>query len=170
VTDLAAGTYDVRVKATSSSFASGYVNVTILSKKSGNNDDDDQGENKENVNKPMLQNITVKQTNATWKINVPYDDFLQLLLGDDIVDRANYTVEDGSTIITLLDSYVKTLPEGTNTFHAEFKEGYTVLTLAVGTPQSEGGSNLWLIIVVAMAVSFCIALAVILRRSRTTTV
>ncbi len=69
--------------------------------------------------------------NAVAKIDGPYNEFVQLLLGGNTVAASNYTVTDGSTIITLNESYVKTLAAGTHTFRAVFLNGYANFTVTI---------------------------------------
>lgn len=54
-------------------------------------------------------------------------------IGDgSVVSKNNYTLESGSTILTLTEEYLKTFPDGTYYFRAEYTNGYAMLTLVVG--------------------------------------
>ena len=80
---------------------------------------------------------------AIGEIDAIADKFIELLLrtgegGAVPVDPSNFTVKDGSTIITLRESYLKTLPVGTYNFVANFTDGYADLTLNV---RSQGGAS-----------------------------
>ena len=72
-----------------------------------------------------------------------FDKFLDLYLNDVLVSKSNYTVSEGSTIITLNADYVRTLPLGEKDFMLEFKNGYSVVNMEVvaeqqTTPPSTG--------------------------------
>ncbi|MDR1354755.1 MAG: hypothetical protein LBJ43_00510, partial [Propionibacteriaceae bacterium] len=56
-------------------------------------------------------------------IAAPYNKFVKLLLDDDTVAASNYTVTEGSTVITLQESYLKTFTNGTYWFTAIFTNG-----------------------------------------------
>jgi hypothetical protein len=65
-----------------------------------------------------------------------FKDFDELILmpGGNVVAPSNYAVTQGSTIITLDESYLKTLANGTYTFYAKFSgtsAGYALLNLTV---------------------------------------
>jgi LPXTG-motif cell wall-anchored protein len=65
------------------------------------------------------------------KIDADDGKFTRLTLKDKEVDADNYSVAHGSTVITLKESYLKTLANGTYTFRAEFTDGYSDITLTV---------------------------------------
>jgi hypothetical protein len=72
---------------------------------------------------------------VTARIDADNAKFVKLLLGENEIDPANYTVSEGSTVITLNEAYIKTLPNGTHEFVAEFEDGYFAklpLTVQVG--------------------------------------
>jgi hypothetical protein len=62
---------------------------------------------------------------AIMRIDAPFRDFVRLLLNGSLVDRANYDIEEGSTIITLKEAYLKQLENGTYELVAEFIDGVT---------------------------------------------
>ena len=74
---------------------------------------------------------------ASFRLDANKEDFLELYEGDKKngkkIDKANYTVTAGSTIITLKEDYVKTLGNGTYLYTAEFKDGDAALKLVVDT-------------------------------------
>jgi hypothetical protein len=97
---------------------------------------------------------------VTGRSDGPYSGFLRLLLDGNVVDPEHYTVTPGSTIITLHESYLKTLANGTHTFRKEFIGGYADKTLTVnvrgnrnaaGIPQTGDLSNamLWWLLILA---------------------
>ena len=69
--------------------------------------------------------------NAVATIDGPYNDFIRLTLGGNTVAASNYTTAEGSTVITLNESYVKTLAAGTHAFRAEFTNGYADFTVTI---------------------------------------
>jgi len=70
----------------------------------------------------------------TARVDADREGFIQLSLGGNAVGSSNYTVTEGSTIITLHESYIRTLANGTYTFRAEFTDGFTYLNLTVDVP------------------------------------
>ncbi|GHU07903.1 hypothetical protein FACS189431_3220 [Alphaproteobacteria bacterium] len=60
---------------------------------------------------------------ATGTIDGDHLKFVRLTLAGDVVDGGNYTVTSGSTVITLSESYLKTLVDGDYTFVAEYSDG-----------------------------------------------
>jgi hypothetical protein len=71
---------------------------------------------------------------ATAKVNVPLAKFQRLLAPDDtvLVAGKDYDVAEGSTVITLSESYLKTLENGAYAFSAEFSDGTAYIPLEVG--------------------------------------
>ena len=84
---------------------------------------------------PVIQNFGTftGSGTATGIVDGPFGSFVRLvLLGTGaVVDPTNYTVVEGSTVITLRESYLKTLANGEYTFRAEFTNGYADLKLVV---------------------------------------
>lgn len=72
------------------------------------------------------------------RIDAAKDKFVRLLNNGQVVDPQNYTVQSGSTIITLKESYLKTLGNGTHQFVAEFTDGTAALSLHVNAPSESG--------------------------------
>jgi hypothetical protein len=64
---------------------------------------------------------------ASARINADHTKFLRLLLSGDEVHSSNYTITAGSTIITLLEGYLKTLPNDDHEFIAEFEDGVSAV-------------------------------------------
>ncbi len=60
---------------------------------------------------------------ATFKVNGDYSLFKDLYIDNILVDKANYTIREGSTIITLKDSFTKTLSSGKHTIRVVYKDG-----------------------------------------------
>jgi hypothetical protein len=59
------------------------------------------------------------------RIDAPFDRFVRLNFGGSRVADANFIVREGSTIISLKESYAKTLSPGSYTFVAYFSDGYS---------------------------------------------
>jgi len=53
-------------------------------------------------------------------IDLPLADFQTLTLNGTVVPRSSYTLEDGSTVVTILNHHLKGLPSGTHTYLAHF--------------------------------------------------
>lgn len=64
----------------------------------------------------------------TGKIDAPYAKFARLIINGKEVNSANYTVTEGSTVITLKEAYLKTLSNGKYTVTAEFTDGTSTTT------------------------------------------
>jgi LPXTG-motif cell wall-anchored protein len=77
---------------------------------------------------------------ASAKVDIDYTlgKFVKLTLNGVDVAPANYTVANGSTVITLTESYLKTLANGSYTFRAHFTDGYSDLNLTVNVPSGGG--------------------------------
>ena len=69
--------------------------------------------------------------------------FLRVLVDGTVVDTSNYTVTEGSTIITFKPEYLKTLSEGSHTFELVWTDGTasTNFTVARNTSGNNGGNN-----------------------------
>ncbi|SEW13565.1 hypothetical protein [[Clostridium] fimetarium] len=83
------------------------------------------------ANYPILSNFTTftGAGNSSARIDADISDFVQLLYNGQVVDSQNYTLESGSTIITLKEAYLKTLGTGAFNFTAQFEDGTVALTL-----------------------------------------
>ncbi|WP_162880774.1 lamin tail domain-containing protein [Paraliobacillus sediminis] len=64
-------------------------------------------------------------------VDVDHTEFKNLYLNNVKVDDKMYTIEPGSTKITILNSYLKTLPEGDHTVIIEFIDGIVNTTLSI---------------------------------------
>jgi len=134
---------------------------------------------------PSPTTLTVSKDFGTWKgsgdaegvVDTSSSGFIQLLLGGGVIDPGNYTVTEGSTIITLKESYLKTLANDTYDLRAEFEEGYADLTLIIdvqddtpqtgdNTPQTGDAGNLFVLLTVAAAGLLSILGGLIWRKQR----
>ncbi|MDR1404936.1 MAG: Ig-like domain-containing protein [Candidatus Methanoplasma sp.] len=101
---------------------------------------------------------------ATAKIDGDHTEFIRLLLSGSAVDSNDYSVSEGSTVITLKESYLKTLAAGTHIFVAEFSDGESGdITLTVSKTDEFGNTALWVVLVLAVMI-FAVCLIVWLRR------
>ena len=88
----------------------------------------------------------------TFRINADFEKFRALLVDDRLVSESGYTAWSGSTYVSLKESYLDTLSEGTHTLSALFSDGYAETTFIVGpsaaaTPPRTGDTAmpyLWL--------------------------
>jgi uncharacterized protein YjdB len=84
---------------------------------------------------PVIRNFGIWKGGdvSSGSIDGPFGKFVRLLRLPDgsAVDPSSYTVTEGSTVITLHESYLKTLANGPYAFRAEFTDGYADLTLTV---------------------------------------
>ncbi|MCL2797909.1 MAG: hypothetical protein FWD58_07645, partial [Firmicutes bacterium] len=114
---------------------------------------------------------------ATAMINADHTKFVRLLLNGNTVDASDYTVTAGSTVITLKESYLMTLGNGTHSFFAEFNDGISgTITLTVNKTSSSdsgglsGGAIAGIIIgiIAALAIAgFCVYWFVIRKKKQT---
>ena len=72
---------------------------------------------------------TVRKNNsARFKVNAEYSLFNSIFVDNVLVNAKNYTVKEGSAIITLKKEYVNTLSVGTHTLKITFSDGGEVIT------------------------------------------
>lgn len=107
---------------------------------------------------------------ATARIDADHTQFSKIVLNGDAVAPANYTVQAGSTAITLHESYLKTLGEGTYPFIAEFLDGASVeIPLVVGkTAQAASGGSMmiWVLLGAALVVIAVASLVLAQRKKK----
>ncbi len=87
---------------------------------------------------PVLQHFGsfTGSGSRTATIDAPHSQFLSLSLNGTPLDKAHYSTQSGSTLITLNEAYLKTLPNGQYTLHAAFTDGSAELPLTVAVPAS----------------------------------
>jgi hypothetical protein len=101
------------------------------------------------------------------KINADPDDFIRLMLDGKEVKSSNYKVSEGSTVITLKESYLKTLDDGTHDFVAEFEDGFYAnipLRVSVIDDNDNPNSGVTLVIIPALLAAGVVGLTA--RRKR----
>ncbi len=81
------------------------------------------------------------------KIDAEYSDFIGVKVNGKELDKANYTVKEGSTIITISSKYMSALADGKYTISAEFYNSVgeevsfdTVVTVAATSAEVPGGA------------------------------
>ncbi|MBQ6798820.1 MAG: hypothetical protein IJP11_06255 [Oscillospiraceae bacterium] len=76
----------------------------------------------------------------TFKANGMFSKFAELEIDGKKVDPANYTVAEGSTVITLKEAYLKTLKVGEHTITAVYPDGRAEGSFTVKAATSSSGS------------------------------
>ncbi|MDR2108649.1 MAG: hypothetical protein LBP28_04205, partial [Coriobacteriales bacterium] len=76
------------------------------------------------------------------RINADVKYFSQLKLNGSLVATTNYTVTSGSTVLTLHEAYLKSLPAGNHSFIAEFSNGTSApMSLTISASSGGGGGG-----------------------------
>jgi len=78
---------------------------------------------------------------AAWTINAPFNTFLRLTKNGAVISPEHYSVAEGSTIITVKQSYLMTLSNGEYLFRADFPGGYADLRLIVNVSATDPGGG-----------------------------
>lgn len=89
---------------------------------------------------PQGTNATYKhgsKTGASVHCAYPLDTFISVAVDDNIVDRRNYTLAEGSTILTFSPSYLDTLSIGKHTITME----YTIGTISTQLTVEDADTN-----------------------------
>ena len=73
--------------------------------------------------------------------NGAFSKFLNVLVDGNVIDPANYTAREGSTIIELKADYLKTLSEGSHTFEIVWSDGSAGTGFTVARNTSGGNNN-----------------------------
>ena len=78
------------------------------------------------------QNITVgEKKELTFRSNAAFSDFIRAQLDGKNLDEKNYTVREGSTLVTLKSDYVATLSAGEHTIGIVSESGTATATFTV---------------------------------------
>lgn len=67
----------------------------------------------------------------TFRSNAAYTDFIRVEVDGELVDEKNYSVKEGSTIVTLKADYVATLSVGEHTLGIVSESGTAITTITV---------------------------------------
>ena len=105
---------------------------------------DENGENEINLDNTVIaklppaiiegkgQNITVgEKKELTFRSNAAFSDFIRAQLDGKTLDEKNYTVREGSTVVTLKSDYVATLSAGEHTIGIVSESGTATTTFTV---------------------------------------
>lgn len=82
---------------------------------------------------------TFKDKDLTFKFSGDLEKVLKILVNNKELEKDNYTLESGSTIVTLNKKYLKSLKEGSYTLTVEYDDGITLSTnfeIEVKNPQT----------------------------------
>lgn len=78
----------------------------------------------------------------TFKSNAEYADFIDLYIDAKVVNKANYDVKEGSTVVTLHADFVKTLKAGAHTVAIVSRTGSATGTFSVSLSPKTADTNL----------------------------
>ena len=100
----------------------------------------------------------------TIKANGDLSKFQKLLIDGKEVAEDNYTKESGSTIITLKNSYLATLSEGTHEVTLVYNDGEvkTNITIKDGNPKT--ANNIFLYLIISMMCIIVIGMPIIMKK------
>lgn len=97
---------------------------------------------------PDFQAVIIMGANGTWQMgsqkdlsftsNAAYDDFIKVQVDGGDLDPSCYTVEQGSTIVTLRAAYLETLTVGTHSLAIVSETGTATTSFAVAVVQTGG--------------------------------
>ena len=73
--------------------------------------------------------------------NAAYSDFIRVELDGKTLDEKNYTVKEGSTIVTLNADYVATLPAGEHTIGIVSESGTATTTFTAAEKEATGTTD-----------------------------
>ena len=98
--------------------------------------DDEDDENDDIVEYEIIDGAnseweTDDEGNLTITGNGNYEDFVGVKVDGTFIDASAYTVQSGSTIVTLLNEYLQTLTEGEHTFEIVWTDGSASTTFKV---------------------------------------
>lgn len=105
---------------------------------------------------PVEAPVIIAGANGSWQkggtdglsftSNAAFADFLSVQVDGNDLDASNYTVKEGSTIVTLKAEYMNTLSVGKHTLEIESKNGiakteFTITAAQTGGDDQTGGSD-----------------------------
>ena len=95
--------------------------------------------------------VIIKGAGGTWQkggtdglsftSDAEYADFLKVKVDGNDLDASNYTVKEGSTIVTLNAAYLETLSVGKHTLEIESKNGIAKTEFTITAAQGGGGTT-----------------------------
>lgn len=112
------------------------------------------------TNANAVTNTAYYGNTYTIRSDAPYTEFQYLLIDGQKVPAENYTVKEGSTVITLKASYIQSLKTGNHNYSivSTSKQADGTFNVSKAPKTSDGtGSALWIILLVAAALAVLIA-------------
>ena len=82
-----------------------------------------------------------KDGTLTFRSNAPFSEFVAVLVDGVIVDRSNYDVSEGSTIVRLKQSFLDTLSKGSHTIAIQSIGGTAVTNFSVTASSNSGNTG-----------------------------
>ena len=82
-----------------------------------------------------------EKTALSFRSDADFSDFIRVEIDGKTLDTKNYTVIEGSTIVTLNGDYVSTLSVGTHTIGVVSKNGTATATFTVEAKQTTGDKD-----------------------------
>ena len=82
-----------------------------------------------------------KADQAVFRSEADIDKFVEVRVDSNVVDEANYTVTEGSTIITFTPEYTKTLENGNHTIEIVSNDGMAECEFSVDIPKIVGSAT-----------------------------
>ena len=132
------GTYYIRYKAISGSGKSSdtyYYEAVVNTKGTIDpSQQDDPGENDNNYKFIYGENQVVnfkKSKELIFKVDADKEKLIDVYLNKQLVDKSNYIVTTGSTIITFKEDFIKSLDNGKYTLTAVYNDGEATTTFVV---------------------------------------
>lgn len=101
------------------------------------------------------------------RIDEAMDKLVEVLVDDKVVDKANYIVTSGSTIITFTEAYLATLSDGKHNVTIKFTTGLAKTTLEISTKTAgdvDGGDSIPTGLIVSMVMCAAVAILVVKKR------
>ena len=123
------------------------------------------------------QTITAGDKNdITFRSNAAFSDFIRVELDGKILDEKNYSVKEGSTIVTLKADYVATLSAGKHTIGIVSTNGTATTTFTVNekavvdngttSPQTEDNSMIWLWVALLFVSGFGVMITTVYNKEK----
>jgi len=99
------------------------------------------------------------------KIDADHTKFVRLTKSGTAIPASNYTVAQGSTLITLTEAYLTTLADGNHTFRAEFSDGHANINLIISrgfgnVPQTGVADITWKVVLMWVSIILTVALCI----------
>ena len=82
-----------------------------------------------------------KDGTLTFRSNAPFSEFVAVLVDGVIVDRSNYDVSEGSTIVRLKQSFLDTLSKGSHTIAIQSIGGTAATNFSVTASSNSGNTS-----------------------------